>query len=123
MVGMLDRDGNFQMSFNEFKELWAALSMWKDTFYKYDTDRNGTISEGELAQAIRGYGYNLSPEAARIVFKRYARREQTVITFDDFIAVSVRLRALSENFRRNDAAQSGHAHLSYEQFIRFSFVV
>ncbi|XP_011270782.1 sorcin, variant [Capsaspora owczarzaki ATCC 30864] len=123
MIGMLDRDGNFQMGFEEFKELWNSLNQWKHTYYTVDRDRSGTVNEQELHQAIRTYGYNLSPEAFRVVFKRYARREQTIITFDDFIAVSVRLRCLSENFRRRDTHQNGTAMLSYDEFIRFSFVV
>ncbi|XP_012511271.1 PREDICTED: grancalcin [Propithecus coquereli] len=52
MIAMLDRDYTGKMGFNEFKELWAALSAWKQNFVTIDQDRSGTVEHHELSQAI-----------------------------------------------------------------------
>eukprot|EP00794_Sanderia_malayensis_P003131 gene3131-3599_t len=93
MISMLDRDYSGKMGFNEFKELWGVLNQWKNTFFQYDADRSGTVEPHELHNAIRSWGYNLTPQALNIIVKRYSMDSR--ITFDNFIAVAVRLRLLT----------------------------
>lgn len=44
------------MGYNEFKELWAALSAWKQNFMMIDQDRSGTVELHELTQVIVAMG-------------------------------------------------------------------
>ncbi|XP_002741663.1 sorcin-like [Saccoglossus kowalevskii] len=117
MIAMLDRDMTGKMGFNEFKELWACLSQWKQTFINFDRDRSGTMDAQELAAVIRSFGYNLSPQAFQTILKRYSKAGG-FITFDDFVALSVRLRALSDAFRRRDPQRNGTATFQYDDFLR-----
>ncbi|KAK3720048.1 hypothetical protein QZH41_015452, partial [Actinostola sp. cb2023] len=87
------RDYSGKMGFNEFKELWGALNQWKNTFMIHDRDRSGTVEPHELHQALATFGYRLSPAALNAIVKRYATNNR--ISFDDFVAACVRLRALT----------------------------
>lgn len=116
MICMLDRDFSGKMGFNEFKELWNALNQWKNTFMTYDRDRSGTVDPNELHQAIRSWGYNLTPQALNITVTRYAVNNQ--IKFDDFISAAIRLRLLTDHFRRRDTTQTGYANFGYDDFIQ-----
>lgn len=111
------------MGFHEFKELSQVLNSWKMTFASYDRDHSGTVEGHELQQAITHLGnatappphthtqspgvkmplfmpecldfagYNLSPQAMNVIMKRFSTHGR--ITFDDFIACCVKLRALT----------------------------
>jgi len=116
MISMLDRDFSGKMGFNEFKELWTALNMWKNSFAQYDRDRSGTVEPHELHAAIASWGYSLTPQALNIVVKRYSLDGR--IKFDDFVSAAIRLRMLTDNFRRRDTTQTGHANFSYDDFIQ-----
>ncbi|XP_026998447.1 sorcin [Tachysurus fulvidraco] len=116
MIGMLDRDMSGSMGFNEFKELWAALNGWKQHFMSIDQDRSGTVDPQEMNQAICSMGYRMSPQAMNCIIKRYST--QGKITFDDYVACCVKLRTLTDIFRRRDQAQNGTASFQYDDFIQ-----
>jgi hypothetical protein len=87
---------------------------------RFDADRSGSIENRELANAIREFGWNLSPPAVEVMVRRYSRRSNGQIAFDDFIACCIRLRILSEGFRRRDAQGQGYAMLQYDDFIQLA---
>lgn len=118
MVAMLDRDHSGTMGFNEFRELWAALNAWKTTFQGFDRDRSGTVEGKELGDAIRSYGYNVSPQCLSIITKRYSKRSTGQVSFDDFVALSIRLRAISARFRQRDQSGQGYATFYYDDFLQ-----
>ncbi|XP_023820505.1 sorcin-like isoform X1 [Oryzias latipes] len=121
MINMLDRDMSGTMGFNEFRDLWQALNGWKGTFVSFDRDQSGTIEGQELQQAIRTLGYNLSPQAMNCIMMRYSNHGK--IPFDDFVSCSVKLRALTDQFRRRDTNQSGGALFQYDDFIQVTMSV
>ncbi|KAM9851486.1 sorcin isoform 2-T2 [Aulostomus maculatus] len=116
MISMLDRDMSCTMGFSEFKDLWQALNGWKNVFVSFDRDRSGTVEGHEMHQAITSMGYNLSPQAMNCMLKRYSINGR--IAFDDFVSCCVRLRALTDQFRRRDTAQTGNASFKYDDFIQ-----
>ncbi|XP_044149508.1 sorcin [Bufo gargarizans] len=116
MIAMLDRDMSGKMGFNEFKELSMALNGWKQNFMAFDADRSGTIDGLELHRALGTMGYRLSPQALNILSKRFSTHGR--ITFDDYIACCVKIRALTDIFRRRDTAQQGMVNFMYDDFIQ-----
>ncbi|GAB5568507.1 grancalcin isoform X4 [Prionailurus iriomotensis] len=114
MVSMLDRDMSGTMGFNEFKELWAVLNGWRQHFTSFDSDRSGTVDPQELQKALTTMGFRLSPQAVNSIAKRYSTNGK--ITFDDYIACCVKLRALTDSFRRRDTAQQGVVNFPYDDF-------
>ncbi|KFW71730.1 Sorcin, partial [Pygoscelis adeliae] len=116
MISMLDRDMSGTLGFNEFKELWAVVNGWKQHFISFDNDRSGTVDRQELEKALVNMGFRLSPQAVTAITRRYSTRGK--ITFDDYIACCVKLRALTECFRRRDTSQQGLVNFQYDDFIQ-----
>ncbi|XP_030846632.1 sorcin isoform X1 [Strongylocentrotus purpuratus] len=121
MINMLDRDHSGQMGFTEFKELWGVLNQWKTTFMTYDRDRSGQIEPHELTAALAAFGYRLSPNAINALVRRYGVNGR--IQFDAFVGCAVRLRALTDFFRRKDTQQNGNAMMQYDEFITMTMSV
>lgn len=48
------------MGFSEFKELWAALTAWKQNFMTIDQDQSGSVEHHELSQAIALMGKTIN---------------------------------------------------------------
>ncbi|XP_062383216.1 sorcin [Sardina pilchardus] len=115
MIAMLDRDMTGKMGFNEFKELFMALNGWKQNFMTFDQDRSGTVEPHEMQQAIGAMGYRISPQALNGIVKRYSKGGR--IFFDDYVACCVKLRALTDNFKRRDTMQQGSIMFQYDDFI------
>ncbi|XP_044281030.1 sorcin isoform X2 [Varanus komodoensis] len=116
MISMLDRDMSGMLGFNEFKELWAVLNGWRQHFMGVDGDHSGAVDAQELQKALTAMGFRLSPQAVNGIVKRYSSHGK--ISFDDYIACCVKLRALTDSFRRRDAAQQGMVNFQYDDFIQ-----
>ncbi|NP_001091359.1 sorcin L homeolog [Xenopus laevis] len=116
MIAMLDRDMSGKMGFNEFKELGMVITGWRQHFMTYDSDRSGTVEGHELHAALGAMGYRLSPQALNNIAKRYSTNGR--ITFDDYITCCVKLRALTDLFRRRDVSQQGVVNFQYDDFIQ-----
>lgn len=121
MIAMLDRDHTGKMGFNEFKELWAALSAWKQNFCTFDQDRSGSVEPHELNQAIMSMGYRLNPNTINTIVKRYSKSGR--IFFDDYVACCVKLRALTDVFRRRDSMQQGIVNFMYDDFLQNTMAI
>uniref|UniRef100_UPI00358FE4AA sorcin-like isoform X2 n=1 Tax=Myxine glutinosa TaxID=7769 RepID=UPI00358FE4AA len=116
MLAMLDQDYSGSMGFEEFKNLSTALTGWKQHFIRIDVDRSGTVEGPELNQALASMGYQLSPAVMSAIVRRFGNTGK--IGFDEFVACCVKLRALTDNFRRRDTTQQGKATFAYDDFIQ-----
>jgi hypothetical protein len=127
MISMLDRSKDGLMQWQEFNELLQCLTYWYQCFCQYDTDRSGFIEAHELGRVIREkFGYQLSQNALTTLLKRYSRAMddgRCLIAFDDFVSLSVRLRAYTEAFRARDrqmngGTETGHCTFGYDDFLQ-----
>ncbi|XP_049743270.1 grancalcin [Elephas maximus indicus] len=121
MIAMLDRDYTGKMGFDEFKELFAALNAWKQNFIAIDQDRSGYVEHREMRQAIAAMGYRLSSQTLTTIVKRYSKNGR--IFFDDYVACCVKLRALTDFFRRRDHSQQGFANFLYDDFLQGTMAI
>ncbi|XP_068094666.1 sorcin [Hyperolius riggenbachi] len=115
MISMLDRDMTGKMGFNEFKELGMVLNGWKQSFMAADISRSGTVDGMELHRALTTMGFRLSQQTMNLLQRRYSIHGR--IAFDNYIACCVKLRALTELFRRRDAVNQGMVNFMYDDFI------
>ncbi|XP_016107814.1 grancalcin-like [Sinocyclocheilus grahami] len=111
----VQRDYTGKMGFDEFKELFSVLNGWKQNFVMVDRDCSGTVEPHEMSQCIANMGFRISPQSLNAIIKRYSRSGK--IYFDDYVACFVRLRALTDNFRRRDTMQQGMVNFQYDDFI------
>ncbi|KAE9406768.1 EF-hand [Gymnopus androsaceus JB14] len=123
LMSIFDVDRSGTINYNEFAGLWKYIQDWQGVFRHFDRDQSGTIEGHELAEALRSFGYNLSPQLLRLIEQKYASAPTSGygpppgITFDRFVRACVVVKTLTESFQRADVNRSGYVQFSYEQFM------
>ncbi|KAK9759496.1 hypothetical protein K7432_017464 [Basidiobolus ranarum] len=117
MINLFDRDNNGTINFQEFVGLWRYIEDWQRCFLGFDKDRSGFIDSQELQDALRAFGYNLTPQFVSLLIRKYDRRGKGDVSFDNFIQICVTIRSLTESFRRFDTDSDGWILINYEQFL------
>ncbi|KAG1879295.1 hypothetical protein C8R48DRAFT_647521 [Suillus tomentosus] len=126
LMNIFDTDRSGTIGFNEFAGLWKYIAEWQRVFKHFDRDHSGSIDGRELAEALRNFGYNLSPPLLRALEIRYASGAASAygpppgITFDRFVRACVTVKTLTETFQREDRDNDGWIQLNYEDFLKIS---
>ncbi|XP_062043447.1 grancalcin isoform X2 [Lepus europaeus] len=66
-------------------------------------------------------GYRLSPQTLNTIVRRYSKNGR--IFFDDYVACCVKLRALTDFFRRRDHLQQGFVNFVYDDFLQGTMAI
>ncbi|KAF8466516.1 hypothetical protein JB92DRAFT_3086221 [Gautieria morchelliformis] len=137
LMTIFDTDRSGTIGFNEFAGLWkyvkrgirSLMARNVSVFRHFDSDRSGSIDGPELANALRQFGYNLSPQLLSLVEKKYdvkasapsehgARGPAPGITFDRFVRACVVVKTLTEAFQRLDTDRDGWIQINYDTFMQ-----
>ncbi|KAF9483843.1 EF-hand [Pholiota conissans] len=124
LMSIFDTDRSGTINFTEFAGLWKYISDWQNVFRHFDRDRSGSIEGRELAEALRSFGYNLSPQLLNLIESKYSSEPVSGygpppgITFDRFVRACVAVKTLTEAFQRIDTDRDGWIQVSYEQFMQ-----
>ncbi len=59
----------------EFAGLWKYITDWQNVFRHFDRDRSGSIEGRELAEALKSFGYSLSPQLLALIENKYGTCE------------------------------------------------
>ncbi|KAG2339614.1 EF-hand, partial [Suillus weaverae] len=124
LMSMFDVDRTGSIGFNEFCGLWKYIKDWQNVFRHFDRDRSGTIDRNELRDALRQFGYNLSPPLIELVQSKYASSVSSAygpapgITFDRFVRACVVIKQLSGAFQGLDTDNDGWVQINYDQFMQ-----
>ncbi|TFK50885.1 EF-hand [Heliocybe sulcata] len=127
LMSIFDTDRSGTIGFNEFSGLWKYIKDWQNVFRHFDRDRSGTIDGRELSDALKQFGFALSPPLMRLVEMKYDIKATGPtgrggpppgITFDRFVRCCVVIKQLSESFQRLDTDRDGWIQLNYEQFLQ-----
>ncbi|KAI0035734.1 EF-hand, partial [Vararia minispora EC-137] len=126
LMNIFDTDRSGTIGFAEFSGLWKYITDWQGVFRHFDKDRSGSIDGYELAEALRSFGYNLSPSLLTLIEQKYAAGPSSGygpppgITFDRFVRACVAVKTLTEAFQRQDTDRDGWVTMNYEDFMRVS---
>ena len=71
LMNIFDTDRSGTIGFNEFSGLWKYIKDWQGVFRHFDRDNSGSIDGGELSEALRQFGYNLSPNLLSLLERKY----------------------------------------------------
>src|ERR1700722_10634145 len=55
----------------EFTGLWKYIGDWQGVFVHFDRDGSGSIDRSELSEAMRSFGYNLTPKLLSLIEAKY----------------------------------------------------
>jgi len=115
MVAMMDADHSGKLGFDEFKNLWTDLRLWKAVFKKFDKDRSGNMNSFELRQAFHAVGFKVRNQTFNALVLRYSRKDGK-IHFDDFIHCVVRMKTMFEVYK--EAQDGSKASFGLDEFIQ-----
>ncbi|KZV72691.1 EF-hand [Peniophora sp. CONT] len=128
LMNIFDTDRSGTIGFNEFSGLWKYIKDWQGVFRHFDRDNSGSIDGGELSEALRQFGYNLSPQLLVLLERKYGGRmpsfpgqgggPQAGITFDRFVRACVVIKQITESFQRLDTDRDGWVQINYDQFMQ-----
>ncbi|KAG0171881.1 Alpha-1 3/1 6-mannosyltransferase alg-2 [Apophysomyces sp. BC1034] len=107
MVNMFDTDNTGTIDFNEFAGLWKYIEDWKKCFQTFDADGSGSIDRGEMQNALRTFGYNLSDRFVDVLIKTFDKYGKGDVTFDNFVQACVNVKTLTDSFRTFDTDNDG----------------
>ncbi|KAI0074870.1 EF-hand [Panus rudis PR-1116 ss-1] len=123
LMTIFDTDRSGTIGFNEFAGLWKYIKDWQNVFKHFDKDRSGSIDGKELHDALKQFGYNLSPQLLQLVERKYApavpgsRGPPPGISFDRFVRACVVIKQLTEAFQRLDTDRDGWIQINYDTFM------
>lgn len=124
LMTIFDTDRSGTIGFNEFAGLWKYIKDWQNVFRHFDRDRSGSIDGRELHDALRQFGYNLSPALLQLVERKYATSAPTQygatggISFDRFVRACVVIKQITESFSALDTDRDGWIQINYDQFMQ-----
>ncbi|CAH1791248.1 unnamed protein product, partial [Owenia fusiformis] len=117
MVAMRDFDRSGKLGFDEFKELWADLRVWKGMFKKFDQDKSGHLNSYELRKCLNGAGFRISNSTFNGLVMRYCHKDGHIY-FDDFILCAARLKTMFDIFKEMDPNKTGTAGFTLDAFVQ-----
>ncbi|KAI0752827.1 hypothetical protein C8Q80DRAFT_1148496 [Daedaleopsis nitida] len=124
LMSIFDTDRSGTIGYNEFAGLWKYIKDWQNVYRHFDRDNSGTIEGSELQEALRQFGYNLSPQLLRLVEAKYGSGPRAGhgapppgITFDRFVRACVVIKQISETFQKLDTDRDGWVQINYDQFM------
>ncbi|VDB88891.1 unnamed protein product [Peniophora sp. CBMAI 1063] len=136
LMNIFDTDRSGTIGFNEFSGLWKYIKDWQGVFRHFDRDNSGSIDGGELSEALRQFGYNLSPQLLVLLERKYGSAPAggppgrgmppfpgqggapQGITFDRFVRACVVIKQITESFQRLDNDRDGWVQINYDQFMQ-----
>ncbi|KAH9962480.1 hypothetical protein BJV74DRAFT_880033 [Russula compacta] len=128
LMSIFDADRSGTIGFNEFAGLWKYIKDWQGVFLHFDRDRSGTIDGNELQEALRQFGYRLSPQLLNLLQRKYDEKASAAgaggrhaappgITFDRFVRACVVVKQVTDLFAKLDTDRDGWIQINYETFL------
>jgi len=126
LMGIFDVDRSGSINFSEFAGLWKYIADWQNVFRHFDSDRSGSIDREELTNALKQFGYNLSPGLIGLICNKYAALPASAygpppsVAFDRFVRCCVAIKTLTESFQRLDTDHDGWVRMNYDTFLHMT---
>ncbi|XP_076017119.1 calpain-1 catalytic subunit-like [Genypterus blacodes] len=99
MVALMDTSITGKLNGPEFVRLWKKVVMYKDIFYRTDTNRSGTLSLRELRNAVMESGMRLNDDMLNLMAVRYSGSSGE-LTLESFISLILRLECMYLIFKQ-----------------------
>ena len=103
---------------HQFAGLWKYIQDWQNVFRHFDRDRSGSIDGAELSEALRSFGYNLSPTLLSLLEQKYGTSQSCHMSRDDSSVRSISKVASGPSDRYGPPPG-----ITFDRFVRACVVV
>ncbi|XP_060735797.1 calpain-1 catalytic subunit-like [Tachysurus vachellii] len=117
IVAMMDLSVTGTLSAHELGELLRKTDVYKDIFYRVDSNRDGILSLTELRHAIEATGFRISDKLLELTNLRFADSTGR-ISLERFIYLALRLSCMSEIFSK--LGDSNFLHLREHEWLHLT---
>ena len=101
LISKYDANGDREISFSEFHDLYLNLNDEFEAFLMMDADGSGSIDKSELMSSISRKGYHFSPAFYDTICDNVRRRTgHASIEFDNYIRIAARFDFLCSTYQR-----------------------
>lgn len=100
LIAKYDVNGDKEISFEEFFDLFNSLNEEYENFLMMDTDGSGSIDQAEFTDAIMRKGHEFSHEFFKYIMDEvYRKTGQYGIQFDNYIRIAARFEFLCKTYK------------------------
>jgi Ca2+-binding EF-hand superfamily protein len=101
LMSKYDTNGDREISFEEFYDLFSNLNEEFESFLLMDSDGSGSIDLEEFANALKQKGYNFSRSFFQGIMEEIDKKTgHNGIRFDNYIRVAARFDFLCQSYRK-----------------------
>lgn len=101
LVSKYDKNGDREIDFNEFYDLFVNLSDEYEAFLMMDSDDSGSIDIDEFSAALDKKGYEFTSDFYRMIMREIERKTNFAnIRFDNYIRVAARFDFLTNTYKK-----------------------
>ncbi|KAI5102356.1 hypothetical protein C0J45_7708 [Silurus meridionalis] len=104
IVAMMDNSVTGTLSAEEINNLLKRINLYKEIFFREDTNRDGILSLIELQHAVEAIGLRIGDILLKLINLRFADSTGR-ITLERFIFLALRLDCMTEIFKKLAARQ------------------
>ena len=116
LTKVFDKDRSGSIDFFEYATLHKFITSMQKAFADTDADRSGTLDGGEIHNALRSAGFQLSYEAVASIHRKYNRHGGGV-RFPDFLAIAADIALLRTQFELFDRARAGYIQIDLNSLV------
>lgn len=118
LMSKYDTNGDREISFEEFHDLFLNLNEEFESFLYMDADDSGSIDINEFSSSINKKGYNFSNDFYLAIMNEIEKKTgHRGIRFDNYIRVAARFDFLCQSYRKTPYFQKE----SLERYLKKTF--
>eukprot|EP00210_Caulerpa_lentillifera_P006878 g6575.t1 len=117
MMRVHDTSGAGEISLEEFRRLHHFLVTVQNSFNYFDKDKRGTLTPGEIYQAIVQAGYRLHQTAFSAMVQAFDPDRKGQLGLSDFVAMTLFLKSGASIFSEFDPHTSGRITIDFSSFV------
>ena len=101
IISKYDKNGDGEISFDEFYNLFLTLNEEFENFLMMDADGSGEIDQDEFMSAMKNKGFTLTKKFYQFIFEEIYRHTRSKgIKFDNFIRMTARFDYLRDYYNK-----------------------
>ncbi|KAG2500728.1 hypothetical protein HYH03_001492 [Edaphochlamys debaryana] len=117
IIRQCDSSGSGTIDLADFEKLHTFLDSVQEEFDGLPKDKEGRARISEVVRHLTAKGYDLEPDVQRVIFSRFDPTRCGSLGLQEYLALTLFLRAATTTFRAFDPQSRGSVTLNFPQFL------